>query len=80
MHAWRVKRALESYRQLLDVVDQLTEEEVFHCLQLEAESQRRKTVIDRLIYRAAEINRQTFITKLKEKFHGTSEERCVVQG
>ena len=68
MDAWRVKRALESFRSLLDVVEQLTEEEVHHCLQLETESQRRQTVIDRLIAKAADYNRQSFITNLKEKY------------
>ena len=74
MDAWRVKRALESFRSLLDVVEQLTEEEVYHCLQLETESQRRQTVIDRLIAKAADYNRQTFIANLKERIHGTPQE------
>ena len=68
MDAWRVKRALESFRSLLDVVEQLTEEEVYHCLQLETESQRRQTVINQLIAKAADYNRQSFITNLKEKY------------
>lgn len=72
MDAWRVKRALESFRSLLDVVEQLTEEEVYHCLKLETETQRRQTVIDRLIAKAADFNRQSFIANLKEKIHGTS--------
>ena len=69
MDEWRVKRALESFRSLLDVVEQLTEEEVYHCLRLETESQRRQTVIDRLIAKAADYNRQTFVKTLKEKIH-----------
>lgn len=80
MDAWRVKRALESFRSLADVVDQLTEEEVYHCLKLEVETQRRKTVIDRLISRAADLNRQTFIKVLKEKLDGPSKECGSVEG
>ena len=70
MLSWRTSRALESFRQLQDVVEELTEEEVYYCLKLEVETQRRKTIIDRLVVRAADINRQTFIATLKEKIHG----------
>lgn len=68
MDAWRVKRALESFRSLADVVDQLTEEEVHHCLQLEVETQRRKTIIDRLIAKATDLNSQSYIQSLQEKY------------
>lgn len=78
--SWRTTRALESYRQLLGVVEELTEEEVYFCLKLEVETQRRKTVIDRLITRAAEYNRQRFITSLKEKLYGSSQERHPLEG
>jgi hypothetical protein len=72
--SWRTNRALESYRQLLEVVDELTEEEVYYCLKLETETQRRKTIIDRLIARAAELNKQQFIKSLKEKINGIDPE------
>lgn len=45
---------------------------MYHCLKLETETQRRQTVIDRLIAKAADFNRQSFIANLKEKIHGTS--------
>lgn len=80
MLSWRTSRALESFRELLKVVEELTEEEVYYCLRLEAETQRRKTVIDRLIQRAADINRQTFIATLQEKIHGTPEVRRPLEG
>lgn len=75
MLSWRTSRALESFRELIKVVDQLTEEEVYYCLRLEAGTQRRKTVMERLIHRAADLNRQTFIATLQEKIHGTPEVR-----
>lgn len=71
--SWRTSRALDSYRSLLEVVEELTEEEVYFCLRLEAETQRRKTVLDRLVARAADLNRQTFIATLQEKIHGKAQ-------
>lgn len=78
--SWRTTRALDSFRQLVEIIDEMSEEEVFYCLQLEAATQRRKTVVDRLINRAADLNRQKFINSLKEKFNGTSEVRHPVEG
>lgn len=78
--SWRTSRALDSYRSLLEVVEELTEEEVYFCLRLEAETQRRKTVLDRLVARAADLNRQTFIATLQEKIHGTPEIRRPLEG
>ena len=75
MDAWRVKRALESFRSLPAVVEQLTEEEVYHCLKLETETQRRQTVIDRLIAKAADFNRQSFETELRKKIGGYDTQR-----
>lgn len=71
--SWRTSRALDSFRSLLDVVEELTEEEVYYCLKLEVQSQRRKTVVDRLIARAADLNKQQFIKSLKEKINGSPE-------
>lgn len=67
MRPWHVSRALESFRALGEVIDQLTEEEVYHALKLEVETQRRKTIIDRLISKAADFNRQTFEKTLRAK-------------
>ncbi len=71
--SWRTSRALDSFRSLLEVVEELTEEEVYYCLKLEVQTQRRKTLIDRLIARAADINKQQFINSLKEKLNGPPE-------
>lgn len=73
MKNWRTSRALESFRELVKVIDQLTEDEVYYCLRLEAGTRRRKTIINRLIHRAADLNRRTFIANLQEKIHGTPE-------
>jgi len=78
--SWRTNRALESFRELLKVVDQLTEEEVYYCLKLESESQRRKSLMDRLVVEAAKFNQQHFIKSLKEKINGTSRKCDPVQG
>ena len=68
--SWRTTRALESFRVLMQVIDQLTEEEVYFCLKLEHESQRRGTLIEKLIAKAAQFNQQHFIASLKEKLNG----------
>lgn len=78
--SWRTTRALDSFRSLLAIADKLTEEEVYFCLKLEMETQRRKTVIDRLVTRAADINKQLFIKTLKEKINGTSEVANPLEG
>lgn len=78
--SWRTSRALDSYRSLLSVVEELTEEEVYHCLKLEVQSQRRKTIVNRLIDRAADINKQQFINSLKEKLNGSPEIRDPLEG
>lgn len=70
LRQWHVGQALDSFRSLIGVLGELTEEEVMHCLQVEAGSLRRRSVIDRLISRAARINEQRFTRQLKEKFHG----------
>ncbi len=63
----RVKRALASARNLNDMINELTEEEVLAALEFECETQRRSSMVDRLIAKAAEFNQQTFIKSLKEK-------------
>lgn len=65
-----VVQALGSFRTLNDVLGKLTEEEVLHCLQVEAGSTRRRSVINRLISRAARINELRYTRQLKEKFRG----------
>lgn len=63
--------ALESFQSLTAALNGLTEEEVLACLELEAASLRRQSVIDRLISRAARLRELSYVAYLKEKFHGT---------
>lgn len=65
---WHVQRALSSYRELVVILDQLTEEEVLYCLQKEVETQRRSTVTDALFQQAAELHQQNYLKSLKEKY------------
>jgi len=62
---WYLSEALVSYRRLLDVVDELTEEEVLACLDLETASQRRQSVTDILTKRAVRL----YSIRLLEKYH-----------
>jgi len=67
---YKVANALRSYGALVSVLDELTEEEVLACLQLEAGSQRRESVLSRLISRAVRLNEIKYACQLKEKYHG----------
>lgn len=69
---WHVGQALKSAVLLAELLPQLTEDEVLHCLALEAQSCRRKSLMDSLINRAARFNKQRFVKQLKEKHHVTS--------
>lgn len=69
---WYVDQALQSFVRLNEVLGELTEAEVFACLDLEAASQRRRSLIDRLISRAIRLKEIEFNKSLKEKYHGTS--------
>ena len=64
---WHMSQALTSVRSLDSVVHKLTEEEVLAALDLEQASQRRRSVIDRLIKRAISLTTK----RLQEKYHGT---------
>jgi hypothetical protein len=70
---WHTQKALHSFRSLAEIIDELTEEEVLHALEVEAGSRRRAVMLDKLILRAAHINRNNYITYLKEKHHGASQ-------
>lgn len=69
---WYIDQALQSFVRLNEVLSDLTEEEVLACLDLEAASSRRLSVIDRLISRAVRLKEIAYSTSLKEKYHGTS--------
>lgn len=68
---WHVTEALSSMRRLHELLDELTEAEVLAALELESGSQRRASIIDRLISRAVRLNELNYSTSLKEKYHGT---------
>lgn len=70
---WHMSQALKSFRSLLTIIDELSEEEVLACLELEAASLRRTSVIDRLISRAVRLRELTYGAQLKEKFHGPTQ-------
>lgn len=69
---WHTDQALSSVSKLHAVINDMTMEEIVHCLELEASSSRRKSIIDRLISKAARLNELQFVANLKEKYHGTS--------
>lgn len=66
----QVGKALRSVASLNEVIAELTEEEVLAALQLESATQRRESVLNRLISRAARLNEIQYVSQLKEKFHG----------
>lgn len=68
---WNAARALDSFQALSASINGLTEQEVLACLEFEAATLRRKSVIDRLISRAARLHELIYVRQLKEKFHGT---------
>jgi hypothetical protein len=67
---YKIAEALRSFSALMRVLEELTEEEVLACLQLEASTQRRESVLSRLISRAVRLNEIKYARQLKEKYHG----------
>lgn len=65
---WHVGVALESMASLLIILPELTEEEVLACLDLESQSDRRKSIIDRLIARAGRLHEIAYIEQLDKKY------------
>lgn len=65
-----IQAALGNFASLNGVIGQLTEEEVFACLDLEAASRRRQSTLDRLISKAVRLNELKFKTQMKEKYRG----------
>lgn len=72
LRKWYMNQALASYASLNQVVNELTEEEVLACLNLEAASRRRRSIINRLIQRAVRLRAIETTRQLKEQFHATS--------
>ena len=52
MNEWRVSEALISLRRLLEILPQMTEEEIIRAIALEEETRRRQSVL-KLLYRQA---------------------------
>ena len=69
---WHISEALTSVAQLNGVINELTEDEVLHCLALESSSCRRKSIIDRLISKAVRLNELQYVKTLKEKYHAST--------
>jgi hypothetical protein len=69
---FRLGQALRSFGSLNEIISELTEQEVLACLDLEAASQRRRSILNRLISRAVRLNEVRYHRQLKEKIHGKS--------
>lgn len=67
----KLGQLLASFSKMADALNELTEPEVLAALELESASQRRRSVIDRLIKRAVRLNELKYQRHLKEKFNGT---------
>ena len=67
---WHLAQATQSYTTLRTVVNQLTYEEIIAALELESQSLRRKSIINRLISRASRLKEIETTRQLKEKYHG----------
>ena len=65
---WHVDEALRSVGSLNNILFELTEAEVLKCLDLESQTARRKSIIDRLISRAVRLNELNYVTSLKIKY------------
>lgn len=63
-----VDQALHSYDSLIAIMQQLTLDEVLLALSLEAETRRRKTIMSRLIGKAARLQGQTLTRELRKKY------------
>ena len=68
MRHWHIAKALKSVRSLDEIIGELTEQEILHVLEIEVGGSRRSSVIDRLFRQAVELNRQTYVANLKEKY------------
>ena len=68
-----LSQATGSYSTLRTVVNQLTLEEAIAALDLESQSQRRKSILTRLIARASRLQEIEFTRQLKEKYHAETD-------
>lgn len=61
--------ALKSFGSLLKVLNELTMEEVLHCLDFESRTLRRSSIMDRLMSRAVRLNELEFVETLKARLN-----------
>lgn len=66
---WYIDEALHSFTRLMSVINDMTEEEVYAALALEAGSRRRKSLMDRLIGRAARLTELKTVEHLKRTYN-----------
>lgn len=71
VRAWYLSQATQSYSTLRTVVNRLSFEEAIAALELESQSRRRRSIINRLISRASRLKEIETTRQLKEKYHGT---------
>ena len=64
-----VSEALVSFRRLGRVMHEMTLEEVIAALELESGTQRRQSLTDKLINRAVQLESQSLLKRLQEKYH-----------
>lgn len=65
---WYLDEALHSFSRLMSVINHMTEGEVKAALDLEAQTRRRKSIIIRLIGRAARLAEIRTSEQLKEQY------------
>lgn len=68
---WHMQQALGSFTQLTAVLPALTADEILAALELESQSNRRKSTIDRLIARAIRLNELAYSAELTRKYRRT---------
>ena len=62
---WHMAKAVESFRSLGTVINDLTLDEIYTCLDIEMRSMRRRSLASRLIKRALYITEKTLMEKYK---------------
>jgi len=68
MNRERVRLALSSTRDLAEVINAMTEEEILKALELESSAQRRKSVLTRLIGRLTHMREARWRNELMEQY------------
>ena len=68
---WHMQQATGSFSQLTAVLPELHLSEVLAALELESQTMRRKSSIDRLIARAVRLNELAYSAALKSRYAST---------